>query len=145
MSVFYKVAGAAEPANWTFTTSSSLDTIVMITAVANVDTTEAPRYSVGMSETHAAPSLTPFTASDMLLCAVGKLLNEPGGLTGEWVAPSGMTKLMDTINPAGGYSAQAVASQLLASADPTGPRVFDDSGHSVRHEAQTASVILKAA
>lgn len=143
MSTFYKVVGPSEPADWTFTVSTGSDTIVMVTAVANVDASEPPRYVIGMSEAHEAPSVTPFTSSDMLLCAVGTLLGEPGGLTGEWVAPSGMTKLMDTIHSDGGYSAQAVASQLLTSASPTGPRTFDNSGHSVRHEAQVASVVLK--
>ncbi len=144
MSTFYKVVGPSEPASWTFSGSTSSDSIVHIVAVANADTTVAPRFQIEASDDHIAPSVEAFTSADLLLCAAG-VLSGSGGITGGWMPPAGMTELLDAIYvDEGAYSAQTVASQLLTAPGQTGTRAFDSSGLSTSATAQVASVVVKS-
>lgn len=139
-AVFWKVAGSSEPTSYSFGTTSYSQGRVDVVAVygSSVITPIVTTATSASSATQAiAPSVTPASATDLLLCMA--TVAAGSGLTASWTAPGGMTELTDELS--GDFVTMTVARQSLASASATGTRTFGATLNSSR-VAGTISVAV---
>lgn len=133
--VYRKVAGASEPANYTWTLSAQADAVVgAIVAHFNEDTA-APQDGYAYQQNNTwfgaatCPSLTPTGTGRMLLCA---------GIAAVWPRvfspPSGMTERVDLFQyGTNAHPSLSVNEQLLTGAGATGAKdiAMDDTERTV--------------
>ena len=93
LAVYYKVAGAAEPANYSWTFNTGNGQAGGIISFAGVDTTNPVDIDLGQNTpvgvSHSAPSVTTTTANDMIVTSHVFASAEP------WTPPAGMTEAVD--------------------------------------------------
>jgi hypothetical protein len=127
-ATYWHVAGAAEPAGYTWTFSAKPAAVGTVLDYAGVSTS-APVQASGATVTTTnslsigAPSVTTTTPNSLLLGLFG--LARAGTIT----PPSGMAERTDVTSPAGlaFQSTGETADQLQAAAGPTGARVATSS------------------
>lgn len=142
--VWSLVAGASEPASYSFGTSSSADngSIGSIIALRGATLTgKVQASSSSASTTHVAPTLTtlPSPASGILLCYA----NTDGNNSAlSWTPPGGMTEAAD-IQQSSLWTSHSVA-YLLAPSDPTGTKTFTQTGTPGSPTAWTFSLFVPA-
>jgi len=118
---YYRVAGSAEPASYTWTLTGAVANGAGIARYVGVNPSQpidgAPAMASGASSTAATlPSVTTSGPNAMLIGCVG--INS--GATSVTIAsPSGMTQAWDIAG-----KRHEVADQLVASAGPTGGRTW---------------------
>lgn len=125
-SVYWKVAGSAEPASYTFTFGSSQGASGTIVAYTGVDTSAPVDVAGGQTgdgtAPPTAPSVTTTTANDRLVAFFG--LAAATGIG----APAGMTERAEASTTAGTYrTTTEAADQALGAAGATGSRVASTS------------------
>ncbi|MCA1628325.1 MAG: fibronectin type III domain-containing protein, partial [Acidobacteria bacterium] len=123
---YYKLAGASEPANYTWTFSTSEQLQGGIAAYYNVDQSapvnvSAGRQAIYLETNIPAPSVTPTVSNTLLLCFFGSY--SPGSFT----PPSGMTERWDLSNAATNNSFSA-ADQIHVGTNATGTRTATHDG-----------------
>ncbi|MDQ3870892.1 MAG: hypothetical protein M3301_04655, partial [Chloroflexota bacterium] len=120
MTTFSRVAGAAEPLNYTFTSGNAYGKVGGISAWSGIDTTNPIDVSSGASGTGTsvtAPSVTTTKPSAPVLFLAGHV----GAVT--YTPPVGMTDRWDLNNAAGTYKATAEgADYVQATAGVTGAK-----------------------
>ncbi|NNF65688.1 MAG: cadherin-like domain-containing protein, partial [Acidimicrobiia bacterium] len=128
-SLFYKVATASEPANYTFTLSVNRKTAGVIAAYSGVDTTNPidAHSGAGLAagDPYSAPSLTT-TVADTRLVALftnrnGAAVTPPGTMTERWdhfsgdkAAAEGADEPFAGIGPTGDRTANPIAVEKVA-------------------------------
>lgn len=119
---FTKVAGASEPANYTFTSAEIADIVASISAYSGCDTTTPVNVKGQQTNTSStsvtAPSITTTVANTML---VGHFSTE---FDTSFTPPSGMTERSDQVSGGGlaDFTSEA-ADEAFAAAAATGTRV----------------------
>ena len=93
LAVYYRVAGASEPANYTWTFSTSTGSAGGIQTFSNVDTTTPINVDAGQNTAsglnHATPSVTTTVANAMLVTS------HDFSSSATWTPPAGMTEAFD--------------------------------------------------
>lgn len=148
MQTFTKKA-ASEGANYAFTLPASTDSVGVISAYQNVDTTVpldgvAPTGQSGASSgaNVTAPTITSATINDMLVMAFGE---QGGNFT--YTPPAGMTERADAANTVGSFgwfSAVEHAELALGAPGATGAKVATASG-TPGGDIAGQSLVLRAA
>lgn len=146
LSTYYRVAGAAEPASytWTFGGGAHTGAVGGIAGFSGVDTTtpidDENGVATASSVNHAAPSVAT-TQSDGMLVTVHELTSSR-----TWTPPGGMTEAVDiaslTPNNAGGISMEMNYEPRPATG-ATGTRTASVGGQA--DSGATQSVALRAA
>ena len=122
LAVYYKVAGGSEPANYTWTFSTSTGSAGGIQTFSGVDTTNPINVEAGQNTanglTHATPSVTTTAANTMIVTSHGFTSSAT------WTPPAGMTEAFDaaslTVPATGGISIEGnYAIQTAAGATGT--------------------------
>jgi Tfp pilus assembly protein PilV len=126
--VYYKVAGASEPANYTWTFSTSTGSAGGILSFSGVDTATPVDVENGQptpnGPTHTTPSVTTTVSNAMLVASFAYSSAEA------WTPPPGMTEAVDI---AGGLESTEINYLLQAAAGATGTKTAtpvpgDDDG-----------------
>ena len=122
LAVYYRVAGAGEPANYTWTLSANTGSAGGIQTFSNVDTQNPIDIDLGQNTasalTHASPTVTTTLTNTMLVTSYGF------GSSATWTPPGGMFEAVDTaslaVPNAAGISLEAdYATQPAAGATGT--------------------------
>lgn len=94
LAVYYRVAGASEPANYTWTFSTSTGSAGGIQTFSNVDTAAPINVDAGQNTanglTHTTPSVTTTVANAMLVTS------HDFSSSATWTPPAGMNEAFDT-------------------------------------------------
>jgi poly(3-hydroxybutyrate) depolymerase len=123
--IAYKVATASEPASYTMSIPVDADCRADMIAVQDAETSVAPAIAMttgsASNTAHTAPTVTPKSASGLLLCIASKDATT-SGVTFAWTPPTGMTERSDaTVNT---YLSMTTATVGWDSANATGARQF---------------------
>lgn len=131
VAMLYKIAGGSEPANYTFTKNSPLNSqlVCTISAYSGVNTTTPILVSPALTTTSGtgtavpAPSINPTlpagTDNAMLLCVFTTFKFNATANSQRWTPPSGMTEASDF---GGVWAHQEVAYQSLTASGATGTK-----------------------
>lgn len=119
----YKVAGASEPSDYTWTWTGGADCVGMIIAWTGVDT--ADPYDVssqneGVSVTHTATGITTTNDTALLVAAYGSDVTSAQAIT--WTTPSGMTEREDISTATDIWASGSIHDEEFGSAGATGDR-----------------------
>ena len=128
LAVYYKVAGASEPASYAWGISASSFTVGGIQGFSGIDTASPIDTEAGQSTpsslTHTAPGITTIAANSMLVASHAFASSQ------SWTPPSGMTESFD--RPSGATSATGLAIEgsrvLLAVAGASGNKTATAAG-----------------
>lgn len=122
--IWYKTAGAAEPASWNFTSSAVVNshfTALTLTGAATITiAATATGGTTTPSTNHVAPTVTA-NSGDLLLCGWQEI---PEGQSVTFTPPSGMTAAGSTGANSGTWSRHFAAYQLLSSTGATGTKTM---------------------
>lgn len=127
--VWWKRAGASEPASYSFGTSTSSSTVIGITALSGADPSSpikvAPQWSTagGSSTSHVAPSIAAGSgqaADDLLLCASASDYYD-SARGNSYTPPSGMTETTDV---SAQFTYMSTAVLALTGTAATGTKTF---------------------
>lgn len=125
LAVYYRVAGASEPANYTWTFSASTGSAGGIQSFSGVKTSSPINVDGGLatasSLSHATPSVTTTMANTMLVTS--HTFSSPS----TWTPPTGMTESLDVVG--GGLTTEGNRA-LQAAAGATGTKTATAAGGS---------------
>ncbi len=135
--IWYRVAGASEPASYTFTTNWNSDAVIHLITFTGVD----PAAPIQVTPSWAGSATNSTTLTAPSLTATG-----PGGLvclfasmnSGTFSTPTGMSEISDHD---AGWSAAAVDLLVLTGSGATGSKA---STHTVSQAWAAASLVLNA-
>ena len=117
LAVYWKVAGASEPANYSWTFSAPTGSAGGILTFSGVDTASPVNAEAGQttasSLTHATPAITPTAANVMLVASF------TFSSSATWTEGSGMSEAVDVLSQAAGANGQSTA-VYYAAQGPTG-------------------------
>jgi hypothetical protein len=149
LSTYYKVAGASEPASYTWS-SGTTESVASLVSFSGVDTTTpfdnvTPLGTANTSATttQIAPSISPKSTNDWLL-TVHELTSTPcsGSFTNGWSPPTGMTERTDTCSRSSSGVGMEVATLALTTAGvSTGTKTATAASRAARGISQ--SMVLK--
>ncbi|WP_433355609.1 hypothetical protein ACQP25_17195 [Microtetraspora malaysiensis] len=130
--LWWKVAGASEPASYTINQRSGSDGAVIMVAVmgAVVTTPVVAHGTAGSGSLITTPSITPPAAGSLEIRFVGAY---PEGVVLTFTAPSGFTKVLDAQSR--NYTAASSASRLLSGTGSTGTADFTVSAADLQWRA----------
>jgi hypothetical protein len=142
VKAFWKVAGAAEPATYTFTQDSGADGVVGIIALSSAAATTPVSASSTDASTNTivTPSVTPTGADDFEVRWVG---GTGGGTGNTWSAPATYTERID--RQSNQYTTGCMATKALASAAPSGIQTFTASNSQAKGIGLTIAVAAGSA
>lgn len=137
--VWWKVAGASEPASYGFAQGSSADGVVAIAAVEGGVTT-TPVFASSSSNTSSTtiptPSITPTGLDDLeLRWAASK---SSSGAAVAWTPPASYTEHVD--RQSGNFTAGSLAAKQLSSGAATGIQNFTISATSILYGGFTVAI-----
>lgn len=135
------VSAAGEPADYTWSWTSSEKAVAWIIRVTGADTTTpedvTPSNNSGTSTTPKCLSITTVTA-DTLILAVGGISNK---VANNWTAPAGMTEFFDIVSSGGGGAA-AHASAGAAEVNQAGISATGDKDFTVLASKAWAAFLI---
>lgn len=141
-----KVAGASEPAEYTFGVPVDADARIDVIAVQGVDAAKDVRATATTTPAgleHTAPTITPVTRRDLLLTVLSSDTGTGGSATMSWTGPAEATELTDLT--ANGFINQATYSQPLTVGQDTSGRVFTMTSSTGAQQAFAVSLSVPSA
>jgi hypothetical protein len=122
--VFTHVAAGGDPSTWDFPYYVNADTCLGMFRVQGADTTPVvvvtSTNTTSLTSSYDSPTVTPTGSDDLLICTISDISN---GVTFTTTIPASMTTRNKT-QIAGGFMAEAGASQQLLSSSPTGAKTW---------------------
>lgn len=119
MSLFWKVAGASEPASWDFTIDSTNSRpCVNVARISGADTADPINVQSSISESTTSPSVNTDANNCMVCYCCTRRANDTT------TVPSGTTLMMEQENSSSFGPFQQIGYKILASAGSSGTGVF---------------------